>query len=68
MKNYASYQSLWIHNKKFHSCANKKLNISPEKLNISSIATYVNKLNFDPLQCYYCNKFFKHISSREIVK
>ena len=64
MKNYASYQSLWIHNKKFHSCANKKLNISPEKLNISSIGTYVNKLNFDPLQCYYCNKILKSISSK----
>jgi hypothetical protein len=40
-KNYKSYQSLWIHNKKFHT---------------------IKKEN--KLQCKYCDKIYKHASSK----
>ena len=80
-KNYASYQSLWIHNKKFHKdgqyskdniCINKdnicinKDNICINKDNICITNSFIDKNNFDKLQCYFCNTFFKHISNKYI--
>ncbi len=92
-KNYASYQSLWIHNKKFHrdtqniniinshnnpinshnnpiNSHNNPINshknptnshknpINSHKNPTNSHNDYINKSNFDNLQCYYCSKFF----------
>ena len=84
-KNYASYQSLWIHNKKFHrdtqniniinshnnpiNSHNNPINshknpINSHKNPTNSHNDYINKSNFDNLQCYYCSKFFKHTSTK----
>ena len=47
-KFYSSYQSLWIHNKKFHN-NNESVNTTNDKKKI---------------KCKYCTKVFKHLQSR----
>jgi hypothetical protein len=59
-KNYSSYQSLWIHNKKYHSPQNnpKVTNHSPDshqKVTNESPDSHQNKLS-----CRYCLKVFKY--------
>ena len=59
MKNYASYQSLWNHNKKFH----KDKNCNNKKICVDNII-FVKKADFNLLQCYYCNKEFSNTSNK----
>ena len=55
-KTYASYQSLWIHNKKFHKCNDHKSKLVNE---ISYSETdKSNESNKNNLICSYCNKNF----------
>ena len=49
-KKYSSYQSLWIHNKKFHGNQNIESN---------SCVSIDNKLN-----CCYCNKTFSFLTNK----
>ncbi len=54
MKNYASYQSLWNHNKKFHQ--DKQINNPIKSINnpiksINNPIKSINKNDFDKLQC-----------------
>jgi hypothetical protein len=58
IKKYSSYQSLWIHNKKFHNLKIYNNTISNEN-SLEIIQTISSKLN-----CRYCNKLFKHIQNR----
>jgi hypothetical protein len=55
-KNYSSYQSLWIHNKKFHNLPSTNINLT--STNINQIST--NK----KYNCKYCNKSYNIIQSR----
>jgi hypothetical protein len=52
-RNYCSYQSLWIHNKKFHNKIKIKEDLIEKK---------EEKINI--LQCKYCNKIFSYRQSR----
>ena len=60
-KIYTSYQSLWNHNKKFHSDDNKLLSTNNKFLstNINQIST-----NLKTYDCKYCNKSYNIIQSR----
>ena len=58
-KEYASYQSLWIHNKKFHPINNKSIDKS-DKLHDKSI----DKPKHKNYKCNKCNKNFIHYQSR----
>ena len=51
-KHYSSYQSLWIHNKKYHVCATTQLH------KMSTKSPHDSTLN------KYCCKFCKKILSR----
>jgi hypothetical protein len=56
-KQYSSYQSLWIHNKKFH--------ITEKHGNITETPEIITeKLSINKLQCKYCTKLFKHPQNR----
>ena len=69
-KNYASYQSLWIHNKNFHSISNNndknlhqnsnKVSLDSNKISLDFNKNLINKKDFDKLQCYYCSIFLKN--------
>ena len=48
-KKYSSYQSLWIHNKKFHNTKNETITTIHEEKNI---------------KCEYCNKIFSSRSAK----
>ena len=72
-KKYASYQSLWNHNKKFHKTTDLiNNNISPNVISISPnvISISPNVISISPsiekLQCIYCNKVFKHRSNKSV--
>jgi len=52
-KNYSSYQSLWIHNKKYH-------NIKPQITTQSTLTPTEKPQNI----CLYCNKSFSRSDSR----
>ena len=55
-KQYASYQSLWIHNKKFHKLNSSSKNISSSsqpKLDSKTVST-----NNSNIMCEYCNCLF----------
>jgi hypothetical protein len=55
-KIYSSYQSLWIHNKKFHSMNNnQKVTIESSQSN-PKVTIESSQSN---LKCKYCNKIFK---------
>jgi hypothetical protein len=57
-KNYSSYQSLWIHNKKFHvQKVTEKVTESNDKINKTD--TKVTERNGNNLKCKYCDKIFK---------
>ena len=56
-KQYSSYQSLWIHNKKFHSKINpKNTTITPKNTLIALNSTIIVPTNI--YNCKYCNKNF----------
>ena len=63
-KKYSSYQSLWIHNKKFH---NNCVEIKIQKLkNVENIKKNVEKIeNINKsLICEFCNKIFNSRSAK----
>ena len=53
-RNYSSYQSLWIHNKKYHNADNHK---QPQPIHKTPPIPTNNLL------CKYCNKIFSRIDS-----
>ena len=58
-KIYSSYQSLWIHNKKFHNSeTNQKQPINDSKINV------IQPPNDQKLICLYCNKNFNHYNNK----
>ena len=58
-KSYASYQSLWIHNKKFHTTVVLKTSETSEKT--SETSENILKKNYN---CRKCNKVFHNIKTR----
>ena len=58
-KSYASYQSLWIHNKKFHTIVVLKTSRTSEKT--SETSENILKKNYN---CRKCNKVFHNIKTR----
>jgi len=58
-KSYASYQSLWIHNKKFHTTVILKTSRTSEKT--SETSENILKKNYN---CRKCNKVFHNIKTR----
>jgi len=64
-KTYSSYQSLWNHNKKFHTLESTNLppkptNLPPKTTNLPPKTTFVPIQN---IQCNYCNKIFSRNDS-----
>ena len=58
-KSYASYQSLWIHNKKYHN------NISQHNNNISQHNNNISQHNdISKYKCKFCSKIYKHQQSK----
>lgn len=58
-KEYSSYQSLWIHNKKYHTnIDNKSLKTSSHILQISSNSTLIPPNEINNLKCHMCNKIY----------
>lgn len=57
-KLYSSYQSLWIHNKKFHNP-----NVSIKEINVSKIGQTVS-IKKSGLNCKFCNKIFSTPQNR----
>jgi hypothetical protein len=62
-KDYASYQSLWIHNKKFHNnhITDSNGNITDSNGNITDSN---GNITINKLICKYCKKIFKHVQNR----
>jgi hypothetical protein len=60
-KYYASYHSLWIHNKKFH--INQ---VNPIVSNVNHIVSNINPIisNSNINKCKFCLKYFNHRSSK----
>jgi DNA-directed RNA polymerase subunit RPC12/RpoP len=64
-KNYASYQSLWIHNKKFHNeILEKMLNTSKNIYIIKSKVILNDKLTSKKYKCNICNNEFNSRQSK----
>jgi hypothetical protein len=70
-KNYASKQSLWNHNHKFHdNNISKKSAKNQPKIHQTSVKNQpiviqsVLNTKHNILECKYCNKLYKHIQSR----
>ncbi len=70
-KKYASKQSLWNHNHKYHDnnisqkSAKNQPNIQPTSVkNQPIIIQSVLDTKYSILECKYCNKSYKHIQSR----
>ena len=63
-RNYASYQSLWIHNKKYHSSSttqcNPKVNTELAKSNPPKAPVGVSCKTTIQFTCKYCNKLYKY--------
>ena len=55
-KQYSSYQSLWIHNKKFHVIRNTRM--TPIVTNTDT--KMVSNITIKCYNCKYCNKNFNH--------
>ncbi len=67
-KNYSSYQSLWIHNKKYHNNHNNHLNNHDNRLD-NHFDNHSNHLDNHTLKikkynCTKCNKEFSHFQNR----
>ena len=72
-KLYASYKSLWDHNKKFHKNVvnneNKNVtietnNVTMETKNVTIETKNVVKIKKNPLECEYCKKIFANRHSK----
>ena len=67
-KDYSSYQSLWIHNKKYHNKNVSKINNNQPIINstqpILSNNQHIININDNKLMCKICNKLFSFIQSR----
>ena len=64
-KNYSSYQSLWIHNKKFHNTISKQevnINADKSKHKVSINSTIINEEKL--YKCKKCDKNYKHKQSK----
>jgi hypothetical protein len=59
-KNYKSYQSLWNHNRKYHS----NLNHNEQNMSISMSILSDSEQNNKLFKCEFCNKQYKHIQSK----
>ena len=59
VKNYSSYQSLWIHTKKFHKPAS-----AGSQLKVSEKSAESQQQVKTVLDCKYCNKSYNHKQSR----
>jgi len=58
-KNYASYQSLWIHNKKYHPFQHPQSGVNhPQKSSSEQVPCKINKLT-----CNICTKTFSRIDN-----
>ena len=63
-KQYSSYQSLWIDNKKFHKCDSKESkDINKESKDVGKGPTNLN-VEYKTYMCKYCNKKYKHKQTR----
>ena len=70
-KKYASYKSLWNHNKKFHRANknnNNNINCNNNNINCNNnnISKIIEKSSIPKLQCGYCNDIFRHASNKSI--
>ena len=61
-KYYSSYQSLWIHNKKFHTNNIHHNNNNTQHNNNNT--QHNNNINESDYICKYCNKIYKHQQSK----
>ena len=62
-KTYSSYQSLWIHNKKFHNPKTIITNNVP--IINQSFNNHLTIISTDKTkQCKYCNKIFSHYNNK----
>jgi hypothetical protein len=61
-KNYSSYQTLWTHNKKFHTYTNV-VNVRNVE-NVDTITTNPIILKSNKLICKFCKKIFKSQSNK----
>jgi hypothetical protein len=66
-KTYSSYQSLWIHNKKYHNelkiTSHSKVILRSSKSN-PKVTIESSESNPNKLGCKYCNKIFKYKQGR----
>jgi hypothetical protein len=74
-KLYSSYQSLWIHNKKFHTYTNinVKNNVKNVKNNVKNVKNNVKNVKENvqivkSLTCEFCNKIFNNRPAKSIHK
>ena len=59
-KKYASYQSLWNHNRKYHDIvSNQKVTIGLSESN-QKVTMESSENNYNKLACKYCNKIFRY--------
>jgi hypothetical protein len=59
-KKYASYQSLWNHNRKYHDIvSNQKVTIGSSESN-QKVTMESSENNYNKLACKYCNKIFRY--------
>ena len=60
-KDYSSYQSLWIHNKKFHNETISQLSTNNNNIITNNNNTNQSSSNYN---CSYCNNTYVHYQSR----
>jgi hypothetical protein len=64
-KNYKSYQSLWNHNKKFHTSKSIESPLSPLKTSESPSKSFESIIVSDKIyKCKYCNKIYNNKNSK----
>ncbi len=67
IKQYSSYQSLWIHNKKYHNKTPQKSSSDPQKSSQNtcnySLTQLPNEDKNNKLTCGYCKKIFSRIDN-----
>lgn len=62
-KYYKSYQSLWNHNKSFHSKNSKRLQDGSTRLQIAPKQSLENETDKNNIKCEFCNKIFSKKSN-----
>ena len=62
-KNYSSYQSLWIHNKKYHTAITTRIvtNVGKMPTNCHPIVTQINEKTY---KCKHCGKVYNNRNSK----